>query len=316
MSDDEGQDELVTEEMLWDRIPEVQGEERANTYYELSARIFARGQYDEALALAETARDIFSELGESAPKEGLAQAYSAIGYNLNQLKRMDEAATAMSQAVAILRENKSPIALELACTLGEWWYSSKNYEKVIETMYECSQEHLVDGNTIGAANDMHLIGCAQRELKNYNEAIICFTEARKMFKAEKEVIHVARCDQKIASCYIEIGEGEKALEAARKAIDVFETAHDHRRETFALFEYGKAQVLLGKLEEGLDSLDTVLQTATEEDPKDFEFIVDIESRIAKILRMQGRGEDADEIERRLKTVQEALEDEPELDLLT
>ena len=182
MSDDEGQDELVTEEMLWDRIPEVQGEERANTYYELSARIFARGQYDEALALAETARDIFSELGESAPKEGLAQAYSAIGYNLNQLKRMDEAATAMSQAVAILRENKSPIALELACTLGEWWYSSKSYEKVIETMYECSQEHLVDGNTIGAANDMHLIGCAQRELKNYNEAIICFTEARKMFK--------------------------------------------------------------------------------------------------------------------------------------
>jgi len=41
MSDDEGQDELVTEEMLWDRIPQVQGEERANTYYELSARIFA-----------------------------------------------------------------------------------------------------------------------------------------------------------------------------------------------------------------------------------------------------------------------------------
>ena len=129
MSDDEGQDEIVTEEMLWDRIPQVHGEERANTYYELSARIFARGQYDEALALAETARDIFSELGDSAPKEGLAQAYSAIGYNLNQLKRMDEAATAMSKAVAILRENKSPIALELACTLGEWWYSSKNYKK-------------------------------------------------------------------------------------------------------------------------------------------------------------------------------------------
>ena len=54
MSEDEGMEELVTEEMLWDRIPEVQGEERANTYYELSARIFARGQYDEALALART----------------------------------------------------------------------------------------------------------------------------------------------------------------------------------------------------------------------------------------------------------------------
>jgi tetratricopeptide (TPR) repeat protein len=310
VSEEEGQDELVTEEMLWDRIPEVQGEERANTYYELSARIFARGQYDEALALAETARDIFSELGASAPSEGLAQAYSAIGYNLNQLKRMDEAATAMSKAVSILRENKSPIALELACTLGEWWYASKNYEKVIETMYECSQEHLVDGNTIGAANDMHLIGCAQRELKNYAEAIICFQEARKMFKLEKEVIHVARCDQKIASCYNELGDGEKALESAQKSVDVFETAHDHRRETFALFEYGKAEILLGRLEDGLSTLDGVLQIVAEDEPKDFEFILDIETRMAEVMRQVGRTDDANEVERRLASVRAALADDP------
>jgi tetratricopeptide (TPR) repeat protein len=104
MSDDEGQDELVTEEMLWDRIPEVQGEERANTYYELSARIFARGQYDEALALAETARDIFSELGESAPKEGLAQAYSAIGYNLNQLTYCTRTRLHVGRMVVLIKE--------------------------------------------------------------------------------------------------------------------------------------------------------------------------------------------------------------------
>jgi len=306
MGEDEGQDELVTEEMLWDRIPEVDGAERASTYYELSARIYARGQYDEALALAETACDIYSTLGANAPSEGLAQAYSAIGYNLNQLKRMDEAATAMSKAVEILRENKSPIALELACTLGEWWYSSKNYEKVISTMEECAQEHLVDGNEIGAANDLHLIGCAYRDLKKYDEAIGSFQEARALYKSNKEVIHVARCDQKIASCYNELGKGDSALESARKALDVFETAHDHLRETFALFEYGKAQVLLGKLEEGLDSLDTVLQTATEEDPKDFEFIVDIESRMAAVMRTLGRTAEADEVERRLASVRDAM----------
>ena len=297
--------------MLWERIPETEGEERANTYYELSARIYARGQYDEALALAESARDIYSELGANVPKEGLAQAYSAIGYNLNQLKRMDEAATAMSKAVSILRENKSPIALELACTLGEWWYASKNYEKVIETMYECSQEHLVDGNNIGAANDMHLIGCAQRELKNYAEAIICFQEARKMFKLEKEVIHVARCDQKIASCYVELGDGEKALDAARRAVDVFETAHDHRRETFALFEYGKAEILLGKLEDGLSTLDGVLQIVADDEPKDFEFILDIEDRMVAVMKQLGRMDEAAEVERRLTSVREALAEEPD-----
>ena len=311
MSEDDDMEEIITEEMLWDRIPEVDGEERASTYYELSARIYARGQYDEALALAETARDIYSTLGESAPSEGLAQAYSAIGYNLKQLKRMDEAATAMSKAVEILRENKSPIALELACTLGEWWYSSKQYDKVVDTMNECAQEHLVDGNEIGAANDLHLIACAERELKNYLKAIDAFKEARALFKRNKEVIHVARCDQKIASCLIELGEGELALETARRAVDVFETGHDHRRETFAQFEYGKAQILLEKFDDALVTLEQVLSVVSEDDPKDFEFIVDLETRIAKIIRMQGRNDEADEIERRLKTVQEALADEDE-----
>ena len=311
MSEDDDMEELITEEMLWDRIPEVDGEERASTYYELSARIYARGQYDEALALAETARDIYSTLGDSAPSEGLAQAYSAIGYNLNQLKRMDEAASAMSKAVEILRENKSPIALELACTLGEWWYTSKQYDKVVQTMNECAQEHLVDGNEIGAANDLHLIGCAERELKNYEKSIDSFKEARALFKRNKEVIHVARCDQKIASCLIELGEGELALETARRAVDVFETGHDHRRENFAQFEYGKAQILLEKFDDALATLEQVLSVVSEDEPKDFEFIVDLETRIAKIIRMQGRTDEADEIERRLKSVQETLNEEPQ-----
>ena len=311
MSEDDDMEELITEEMLWDRIPEVDGEERASTFYELSARIYARGQYDEALALAETARDIYSTLGDSAPSEGLAQAYSAIGYNLNQLKRMDEAASAMSKAVEILRENKSPIALELACTLGEWWYTSKQYDKVVETMNECAQEHLVDGNEIGAANDLHLIGCAERELKNYEKSIDSFKEARALFKRSKEVIHVARCDQKIASCLIELGEGELALETARRAVDVFETGHDHRRENFAQFEYGKAQILLEKFDDALATLEQVLSVVSEDEPKDFEFIVDVETRIAKIIRMQGRTDEADEIERRLKSVQETLDEEPQ-----
>lgn len=313
MSDDDeaGQDELITEEMLWDRIPQVDGAERASTYYELSARIYARGQYDEALALAETACDIYAELGASAPSEGLAQAYSAIGYNLNQLKRMEEAATAMSKAVEILRQNKSPVALELACTLGEWWYSSKNYQKVIDTMRGCAQEHLVDGNEIGAANDLHLIGCAYREVKNFEEALISFKEARVLFKKNHEVIHVGRCDQKIAACLNEIGDGELALATAQKALDVFETAHDNVRETFALLEYGKAQILLGKFDEGLITLEQVLQSATEEDTRDFEFIVDIETRMASAMRTLGKVAEADEIERRLSSVSDVLNEEPE-----
>jgi tetratricopeptide (TPR) repeat protein len=310
MSEDEDStDDIVTEEMLWERIPETQGLDRANTYYELSARIYARGQYDEALALAETARDIYAELGSVVPSDGLAQAYSAIGYNLNQLKRMNEAANAMSKAVDLLRESKSPLAIDLACTLGEWWFSSKEYEKTIECMSECVQEHLVDGNDSGAANDLHLIGCAQRELKNYGQALESFQEARALFKKLKEVINVGRCDQKIAHCLTEIGDGEAALVAAQKSLDVFVTAHDHYRETYSLLELGKAQIVAGQGEEGLNTLDRVLEIATDNENKDFEFILEIEGRMADVLQSLGREDEAEEIRRRIKSVEDVIKED-------
>ena len=308
-NEDINSEEIITEEMLWERIPEVQGLDRANTYYELSARIYARGQYDEALALAETARDIYADLGAVAPTEGLAQAYSAIGYNLNQLKRMNEAANAMSKAVDLLRESKSPLAIDLACTLGEWWFSSKEYEKTIECMSDCVQEHLVDGNDSGAANDLHLIGCAQRELKNYGEALESFQEARALFKKLKEVINVARCDQKIAHCLTEIGDGEAALISAQKSLDVFVTAHDHYRETYSLLELGKAQIVAGQGEEGLNTLDRVLEIATDNENKDFEFILEIEGRMADVLYSLGREDEAEEIRRRIKAVEEVIKED-------
>jgi tetratricopeptide (TPR) repeat protein len=306
--DDMESEDIVSEEMLWDRIPETSGLDRANTYYELSARIYARGQYDEALALAETARDIYSQLEPGSASDGLAQAYSAIGYNLNQLKRIGEAASAMSKAVELLRESKSPIAIELACTLGEWWFGSKEYRKTIETMRDCVQEHLIDGNESGAANDLHLIGCAHRELGEHDEALTAFQEARAIFKEIKEVVNVARCDQKIAHCYIELGEGETALAAAQKSLDVFVTAHDHRREMYSLLELGKAQVLCGKAPEGLETLERVLDTATDSEWKDFEFIVEVEKKIAGVLRVLDRNIEADEIERRLTAITEVIQD--------
>ena len=312
MSDhSEGEDnleEIITEEMLWEKIPEVEGLDRANTYYELSARIYARGQYDEALALAETARDIYADLGAIAPAEGLAQAYSAIGYNLNQLKRMNEAATAMSMAVELLRETKSPMAIELACTLGEWWYGSKEYEKTIQCMNQCVQEHLVDGNDSGAANDLHLIGCAYRESKNYQKALEAFKESRALFKKLKEVINVARCDQKIAHCLTELGDAEGALIAAQKSLDVFVTAHDHRRETYSSFELGKAQLAAGYYEEALMTLENVLESVTEAEYKDFEFIIDIERKIALSLTKLERVDEANEIIRRLDAVTEVIDE--------
>ena len=124
----------------------------------------------------------------------------------------------------------------------------------------------------------------------------------------KEVINVARCDQKIAHCLTEIGDGEGAITAAQKSLDVFITAHDDYRETYSLFELGKAQIVAGQFEEGLNTLDRVLEIATDNENKDFEFILEIEGRMADVLQNLGRIDEADEIRRRIKAVEEIIKE--------
>ena len=53
----------------------------------------------------------------------------------------------------------------------------------------------------------------------------------------------------------------------------------------------------------------MLQIIAEDEPKDFEFILDIETRMVAVMRQLGRMEEADEVDRRLATVREALESE-------
>jgi hypothetical protein len=68
--------------------------------------------------------------------------------------------------------------------------------------------------------------------------------------------------------------------------------------------------LIGKLEDGLSTLDGVLQIISEDEPKDFELIVDIETRMSTVLRTLGRMDEANEIDRRLIAVREAMEEVP------
>jgi hypothetical protein len=92
-------------------------------------------------------------------------------------------------------------------------------------------------------------------------------------------------------------------------LDVFVTAHDNTRETYSLYEVGKAQIVSGQEEEGLNTLDRVLEIVTENETKDFEFIIEIERKMASVLHKMGRDDEAEEIERRVAAVAEIVEED-------
>jgi tetratricopeptide (TPR) repeat protein len=59
-------------------------------------------------------------------------------------------------------------------------------------MSECAQEHLVDGNQMGAANDLHLLGMAYRELKQYTEALEILKRAEALANSAAVQLHLAQ----------------------------------------------------------------------------------------------------------------------------
>ena len=77
---------------------------------------------------------------------------------------------------------------------------------------------------------------------------------------------------------------------------------------FRSFELAKAHVLNDQLDEGLQEMEKVLDIVAESEPKDFEFIMEIEKEIASVLRRIGRDAEADEIDRRLESIADVIDE--------
>ena len=101
---------------MWKLLPQRDGEERADVLLALSKKAGYRGANEEALALAETAQDIYISLGATAADADIANAYTGISYSLKQLNKTEEAIRVLNKAVDIYREDHYPYIDDLLRT--------------------------------------------------------------------------------------------------------------------------------------------------------------------------------------------------------
>ena len=92
MSNNEKQDEKE----LWQRIPNTEGTERAETFVALSHLAYDRGDHKASLALCESAREIYEQLGAETSTAALMHVYEGITWSLRKLDRDEEAAALAS----------------------------------------------------------------------------------------------------------------------------------------------------------------------------------------------------------------------------
>ena len=296
----------MTERQMWDALPHAVGEEKAELLLALCRQATFRNAGDEALALAESAKEIYDSLGAAAANADLAEAYTGIGYSLKNLNRTAEAASTLEKAVEIHRQDHFPFIDDLLRTQAIWYSEMGDWESTLRCHLEAVTVNEVDGNQEWLAKSLFNVGVAYGHLDNFPEAILKYKKARDIFKELKMVVEVGMCDESISEAYVELGNGELGLEAAKRALDVATTSDMQVRIMWSSYHLGKAYLLLADFEQAESALARAHFLAQSNERIDFKFLVGVEEEEANLMRLTNRVEAAEAIERRLTTIREIL----------
>ena len=297
------------EKELWKKIPSTQGADRAEAYVELSHLAYDRGDHKAALALCQSAREIYEGLTIYVGTSQLLHVYEGITWSLRRLDRDAEAAQVALDAVALLNEEDPLAATEMFRDAGRFYYAAGEYEKSLECHNKAIADCNPDMTDTNMGCDEYNCGSTLVQLKRYAEAVPHLLAARGYFKKSKEPERIFYCDEYITVCYIELNNSVEAINYAQKTLDFAVTAQKRVLETWARYRMGCAKVLIGELDVAEEELREALSMNASSSDVDWDLAVEVELEIVKILITKGRVSEAEEITRRLATLKDILEDE-------
>ena len=309
MREEEGKpisEEEMNEKQMWELLPHKVGEEKAELLLALSKQASYRGAGEESLALAESAQEIYQSLGALASNSDIANAYTGISYSLKQLNKTEEALKVMNKVVEIYKSDHLPFVDDLLRTQATWYSELGEWEKTLECHKQAVTVNEIDSNQEWLAKSQFNVGVAYAHLSNFDEAIRHYQISRNIFKSLKMVPEVARCDEATAEAFVELGNGELALAAGIRALDIARILGWQRRVIWTQFHIGKAQVLLGNSDAAEAAFEEAIYLVPQQEEFDWNFIVALFTEKAKLLRLSDRTTDAEKLEARIATIRETL----------
>ncbi|MCU0282610.1 MAG: tetratricopeptide repeat protein [Candidatus Nanopelagicales bacterium] len=302
MDDDDLTPDEASEDELWEMLDEATGVDRARILHELGGRAFSEQEFEQSVALAESAAVQARESGDA-----LLTARSLFGQaaGLRRLGRTKELITVAMEAADLLRANGEPaeiaechamVAAALAdlgddlAALEHWRSAARLFE---------SEEHP------GEAGRMYMsLGEALGRLNRQAEALETFDHARGLFRGSDEPGAVPWADDRAAAALIDLGRIDEALERLRAALSVREVQRDVPRIAYAHYRLGWTLRLVGQFEEALSNLSVAAELFDELEELEGRARCDLEA--ANALTSLGQHEEAEELYRRTRAVFDAL----------
>jgi tetratricopeptide (TPR) repeat protein len=306
MNDEERTSQEEREQELWREVSQSDGAERAEAITALGRILWDKSKYKESLAFCESARDLYLEAGRENYLDELTDVSFGIMNNLDMLHRPREAAEAAAAIVELYKETNHPMLGELLRDEGRYWFSAGEIEKSLERHLEAIAIVDPDQSEIGRGVDLLNVGMARKRLGHYIEAIENLKDAIAIFKTEKNPSWVSKCHGELTEIYTELEMPEEIEEWARKALDFAELTGNGRWEYWLNYYIGVARKIKGDLDSAEEFLAKAKHQAIQSGDQDWNVLVKIEKEIAGIDVIRGKVSQAEEVLRRVATIEETL----------
>ena len=306
MSDEEKINLEQREQELWQEVNQSEGAERARALTALSRILWDKSNYKESLAFCESARDLYLEAGRENYLEELTDVNFGIMNNSDMLDRPREAAEAAGVIIELYKETDHPMLGELLRDQGRYWFAVKEFEKSLASHLEGIAIVDPDQTEIARGIDLLNVAMARNRLLQYEESIAGLREAIAIFKKEKDPKWVSKCHGELAEIYFALEKPDEIEEWARKALDFAELTADARWGYWLNYYIGVARKLKGEVDSADDFLAKAKYQVVHFGEQDWSALVKIEKEIAEIKILRGQVSEAEEILRRISTIEETL----------
>jgi len=305
MSHEEGVNAENQEHELWEEVERSSGADRARALTALGRIYWERSKYKESLGYVEAARDLFLEAGREQYIEELTDVNFGIMNNLDMLDRARDAAEAAGEVIALYRETDHPMLGELLRDQGRYWFTAGEYEKSIAAHTEGATYPDLERTEHQTGIDALNLGMSLKQLDRFPESIEQLKEALRWFKKVRDPYYASRCHGELAEIYYKLEMPDEIEIWSRKAIDFAELVGDARWQYILNFYIGVAQKIKGEIDLAEDSLQKAKAQAILYNI-DWNFVVKIEKEIAGVEIIRGHVSAANEIFRRISTIEETL----------
>jgi len=296
----------TNENELWENIPNSSGVDRAEKLISLSHIAYDRGDYRSALALCESAKDIYISHKNEVTTGTMLHVYEGITWSLKKLNRNGEAAEAALIAAKSFVDDDRSAAASMLRDAGRSFFNAGDFENSLECYKQlfCEVDPEITEWLIGS--DHYNCATASIELRKYEEAISDLLKARQCFKEEKQPENVYICDEYLSRVYTDLGNGVEAVLYGQRALDFAVLSKNPIHESTANYQLGCAKVLMGETDLALELLNTALTINANQAEPDWDLTVRANKQIAQVLTIKGKISAAEDILRRIRTLEETI----------